>query len=136
MFEYYFRHIVTYRRPSLGAYFASRPLLLTSMDGIEDTWNVYATPAAISFVLLLAETIYLTASLSETKGWRAVGEGSRDVKGEDGAVTSRDSSEKRLARLSAISRLHGLFLLFFSGVMRILFIAGYSVLTEARPNLP
>ena len=131
-----FRHIMTYRRPSLGAYFASQPLLLSSRDTKGDTWNVYAAPAAISLVLLTAETLYLAASLPETKGWRAVGEASRGAEGGDAALVPKDSAEKRLARLSAIGRLHGLFLLFFSGVIKFPSIAADDVLTVYRQSSP
>lgn len=106
--------------PSLGAYFASRPLPLTSTSVEDESWNVYALPAAISLVLLLVETGYLAVSLPETRWWKsgAMDTGVQDASrpsAQDGAVQPREPAEKRLARLRAAGRLHGLFLLFFSG---------------------
>lgn len=56
--------------PPIGAYFASKPLpALTSSSGIE--LNVYATPAVLTLVLLLLETVFLVVALPETRGTRA-----------------------------------------------------------------
>ncbi|RXK40407.1 hypothetical protein M231_02240 [Tremella mesenterica] len=94
--------------PSLGAYFASRPIPLATKT---DSWNIYATPAAISLGLLLLETTYLAFKLPETKTWR------RDNPTNKPSDTSKpvESVTHRLKRLKALGRLHGLFLLFFSG---------------------
>ncbi|THH02755.1 hypothetical protein EW026_g164 [Hermanssonia centrifuga] len=56
--------------PPIGAYFASRPLPTSfSASGFE--LNVYATPALLTLVLLLLETIFLAVALPETRGKRA-----------------------------------------------------------------
>nr|XP_031862912.1 uncharacterized protein CI109_001386 [Kwoniella shandongensis]KAA5529984.1 hypothetical protein CI109_001386 [Kwoniella shandongensis] len=100
--------------PSLGAYFASRPVPIPST---EDKLNIYALPATISLVLLLVETIYLAAKLPETREYRKQEGLSNGVasteKGEEKVVTL--SVNERLSKLSTIGNLHGLFLLFFSG---------------------
>jgi hypothetical protein len=109
--------------PSLGAYFASRPLPLASSTQ-SSSYNLYALPAAISLVLLLAETAYLAYKLPETKGWKKVVEegvpDGADSLGRKTPVAQVDkkveSRERRSERLKAVSKLHGLFLLFFSGV--------------------
>lgn len=101
--------MLTWYRPSIGAYFASKPVPLSTHARAE--WNVYAVPAAITLVLLIVETIYLVSALPETK---IDGPASRRREGKEDSV--RDSAQSRLRRLAAIGRLHGLFLLFFSGV--------------------
>ena len=100
--------------PSIGAYFASRPHPLGG--AAEDRWNVYALPAAISLVLLLAETLYLAIRLPETRHWRKTGDAVEQRTAEKGSKEVKESVDSRLARLRAAGRLHGLFLLFFSGV--------------------
>ncbi|TFY67804.1 hypothetical protein EVG20_g3809 [Dentipellis fragilis] len=56
--------------PPIGAYFASRPVTaLGSSLGLE--LNVYAAPAILTLVLLVAETAFLAVALPETRG-RAV----------------------------------------------------------------
>ncbi|WVW80162.1 hypothetical protein I302_102139 [Kwoniella bestiolae CBS 10118] len=100
--------------PSLGAYFASQPLPLTSPSS-ENRFNIYALPATISLVLLLVETLYLAAKLPETKGWKKAQD--------DTSVAGKDKkedqvtllAEERSRKLNVVGRLHGLFLLFFSG---------------------
>jgi hypothetical protein len=81
----------------------------------DDKWNVYALPAAISLGFLIVETIYLAVKLPETKGWKKAEDG---VPGEKGgkAEVPVETTQSRLKRLQAVGRLHGLFLLFFSGV--------------------
>ncbi|WVQ93437.1 hypothetical protein IAU59_000511 [Kwoniella sp. CBS 9459] len=126
--------------PSLGAYFASKPLPVTSN---EKRFNMYALPATVTLVLLLIETTYLYFSLPETKGWKVASasgsesDGSQNIKGRQGiepkpvvydnaarpgsswSSSSSSSSglsvEARLQSLKSVGRLHGLFLLFFSG---------------------
>ena len=105
--------------PSLGAYFASRPVPMMSAPRGREMWNIYAVPAAISIGLLLAETAYLAAVLPETRGWQRSSEEKPSTEGQSGSsVKTSESIETRLARLSAIGQTHGLFLLFFSGVSR------------------
>lgn len=102
--------------PSIGAYFASRDLakpLGGAVAGRE--LNVYATPAMISLVLLAVETLYIAARLPETKGYRK----SQDQAGVDTKrqvqPTARESLASRKDRLKRLGRVHGVFLLFFSG---------------------
>ncbi|GJE84171.1 MFS general substrate transporter [Phanerochaete sordida] len=57
--------------PPIGAYFASRPLPTLTAGGLE--LNVYATPALLTLVLLLLETVFLVVALPETRGRRAQG---------------------------------------------------------------
>ncbi len=98
-------------RPSIGAYFASLPLPLSTTTR-STKLNLYAFPALISLVLLLVETIYLAGWLPETKGFKK-----EAVNSEDGEKqVKRESMEVRRRRLNKLGRLHGGFLLFFSGV--------------------
>lgn len=89
---------------------------LSSTSTKEDTLNIYAAPAAISLVLLLAETSFLAVRLPETKGWQQDGE--TTINDTKSVGPPPGSVDERLTRLNAIGRLHGLFLLFFSGVSR------------------
>lgn len=97
--------------PSLGAYFASRPLPLKAT---RDSWNVFALPAAISLALLTFETLYLFFTLPETRHLKSTVPPPTAT-----SVIKPDSPETRLRRLRRISTAHGLFLLFFSGVRAI-----------------
>ncbi len=124
-------------RPSLGAYFASRPLPLTSTVD-EDKWNVYAAPAAIALVLLVAETVFLTFRLPETIGWQKEDHSGDDIVKKEAKPAMRETADKRIARLSAIGQLHGLFLLFFSGVSEVVakLMAGFTDRTRlSSPSL-
>jgi hypothetical protein len=96
-------------RPSLGAYFASRPPPVSK--GSAEQWNIYAVPAGITLALLLIETTYLATSLPETISWRK-----KDDKPVNKEVAERDSAVVRRQRLNAAGKLHGAFLLLFSGV--------------------
>lgn len=96
-------------RPSLGAYFASRPPPVSK--GSAEQWNIYAVPAGITLALLLIETTYLATSLPETIAWRK-----KDDKPVNKEVAERDSAVIRRQRLNAAGKLHGAFLLLFSGV--------------------
>jgi hypothetical protein len=91
-------------------------LPLASKTATNTRWNVYAFPAAISVGLLLLETVYLAIKLPETKDYKksqqleekpAMGVNEGKVK---------ESVEVRRQRLKKLGRLHGFFLLFFSGV--------------------
>jgi len=97
------------RRPSLGAYFASRPPPVSK--GSAEQWNIYGVPAGITLALLLVETTYLSLSLPETISWRK-----KDDKPATKDVAERDSPVIRRHRLNAAGKLHGAFLLLFSGV--------------------
>jgi hypothetical protein len=114
-------HVLTlpllHHRPSLGAYFASQPLPLSSRVASNTKWNVYAFPAAISVGLLVLETVYLAFKLPETKDYKK----SRQVVEKDAGRREeavKESFEVRRNRLRKLGRLHGFFLLFFSGVSR------------------
>lgn len=105
--------------PPIGAYFASRPFPM-NIQGVE--LNVYATPAALTLVLLLVETIFLAVALPET----------RHIAGKKTSVPEETVSEKapiqrsidlrgetteiRIQLLRSLSKLHCLFLGVFSGV--------------------
>jgi hypothetical protein len=108
--------------------FASQPL-----PSSINTWgvelNVYATPAIITLVLLVLETIFLIAFLPETRGKvhhptakeqnqsekingaHANGNGSVPK-----AKSPKASADERIRRLASLRRLHFLFLGIFSGV--------------------
>jgi len=131
--------------PPIGAYFASRPLPPSfTASGYE--LNVYATPAIITLVLLVLETIFLAVALPETRGKRAVsfekevkvngngvanshgngkangnGVANGKANGHSGlanghAATQPPSVQERLGLLKVLRRTHFLFLGLFSGV--------------------
>lgn len=115
--------------PSIGAYFASRSLPTTASPNSPDkssrpVLNVYAFPALVSLVLLCIETFYLYVSLPETRGYKSRvglkdlpqgGSGTEQKTEEKEGGVKRESVEVRKERLRKLGRLHGLFLLFFSG---------------------
>jgi hypothetical protein len=103
-----------YNRPSIGAYFASLPLPLPSKTQ-STSLNIYAFPAFISLVLLIGETAYLGLKLPETKGFEKVEAGGAGV-GAGEEKKRRESRQVRRKRLNWLGRVHGGFLLFFSGV--------------------
>ncbi|CCM03151.1 uncharacterized protein FIBRA_05273 [Fibroporia radiculosa] len=104
--------------PPIGAYFASQPLPSSFIaSGFE--LNVYATPAMITVILLVLETIFLAVALPETRGKRAQATSSdkSDSKSaEKAAAVPKATPEQRLAVLKTLRRLHFLFLGLFSGV--------------------
>nr|XP_018264735.1 uncharacterized protein I303_02914 [Kwoniella dejecticola CBS 10117]OBR86893.1 hypothetical protein I303_02914 [Kwoniella dejecticola CBS 10117] len=102
--------------PSLGAYFASQPVP-PALYSSDIKLNVYAVPATISLVLLVIETLYLAARLPETKGWNKAADEKSPSKADEGRSQSHLAltAEEKLDRLRFVGRLHGLFLLFFSG---------------------
>lgn len=82
------------------------------MTSSPDKLNIYAVPAATTLALLLVETTYLSVALPETRQWsKGTSSGSSDA-----GKTGPDSIDQRKQRLRTIGRLHGLFLLLFSGV--------------------
>jgi MFS family permease len=104
--------------PPIGAYIASRPV----PDSV-NTWglelNVYAVPAALTLVLLVAETIFLMVALPETRGKapRAVtGDKDKKKSASDVAANFQRSPELRLKTLKALRKLHFMFLGVFSGI--------------------
>lgn len=107
--------------PSLGAYFASRPLLpALSLAGRE--LNIYAAPAVLATILLLVETAVLYQFLPETKTWRGTVDEMEGVKEkEEGkkqkqVATIEGTPEQREKALSDLRGIHRTFLLLFSGV--------------------
>jgi hypothetical protein len=120
--------------PPIGAYFASRPVALGQALGME--LNVYAAPAILTLVLLVAETVFLGIALPETRGkklgvpgseksgehsadYRVDGNrggGDRHVKKDDGASAPVRPAEQRIKTLETLRVLHFLFLGIFSGV--------------------
>ncbi|KIR55358.1 hypothetical protein I315_01944 [Cryptococcus gattii Ru294] len=117
--------------PSLGAYFATRPLPLATSD---DKFNVYATPAAISLGLLVLETLFLAVKLPETKGYKV--EEVRNTSSDQPSVPERNNisegREQKVQRLKDITRLHGYFLLFFSGAEFTLAFLTYDIFSASN----
>lgn len=75
-------------------------------------------PAAISLGLLVLETLFLAVKLPETKGYKV--EEVPNTSFDQPSVPERNNvserREQKMQRLKDITRLHGYFLLFFSGV--------------------
>ena len=110
--------------PPIGAYFASRPVALGQYLGTE--LNVYAAPAILTLVLLVAETAFLAVALPETRGKKPTvqspkktdhgnGTSGKHTKKDEGTTLVR-SAEQRLKTLKSLGLLHFLFLGVFSGV--------------------
>lgn len=120
--------------PPIGAYFASRPLPSTfTASGFE--LNVYATPAVLTLILLVLETIFLIFALPETRGKRAQptingnaekkanGNGPKDktnangkANGTNGRISKEESVKDRIRTLNILRSVHFMFLGLFSGV--------------------
>ncbi|KAH8999246.1 MFS DHA1 sub-family [Lactarius akahatsu] len=120
--------------PPIGAYFASRPVALGQyLFGTE--LNVYAAPAILTLLLLVAETAFLAVALPETRGKKPTVQSSKKtdehstefktngINGTNGVHTKKDegvtpvrSAEQRLRTLRTLRLLHFLFLGVFSGV--------------------
>ena len=123
--------------PPIGAYFASKPLP-TSISASGYELNVYATPAVLTLVLLLLETVFLVLALPETRGKRAQksakeepktkvngngvtnGHADHHTNGKANGVHkqahAQAPAEQRLKLLATLRRLHLLFLGLFAGV--------------------
>ncbi|KAG9095876.1 hypothetical protein FS749_009547, partial [Ceratobasidium sp. UAMH 11750] len=94
--------------PPIGAYFSTHPFPFAFARDM----NIYATPAILTLVLLLTETVFLAVFLPETRGTTLVeeeGEGAR------GRYEKLSLGERRLL-LKDLGRLHFSFLSLFSGV--------------------
>lgn len=117
--------------PPIGAYFASRPVALGQYLGTE--LNVYAAPAILTLLLLVAETAFLAVALPETRGRKPTvqspkktderpadfatnGTNGEHTKKDEGATPPVHSAEQRLETLKSLRMLHFLFLGVFSGV--------------------
>lgn len=113
--------------PPIGAYFASRPLP-HSMDSWGPELNVYAAPAILTLVLLVAETIFLMVFLPETRGKGPIVDQGKPqpnttspkipkaTKNVTPKSTRKFSIEERISTLRSLGRLHFLFLGIFSGM--------------------
>ncbi|KAI0269115.1 MFS DHA1 sub-family [Gloeopeniophorella convolvens] len=116
--------------PPIGAYFASRPVALGQSLGLE--LNIYAAPAILTLVLLVAETAFLAIALPETRGKKlnlsssektderpeghaANGNGHSNGSANGKAAHFR-SAAQRIKTLKSLRTLHFLFLGVFSGV--------------------
>ena len=82
--------------PPVGAYLAKFPL---DWQGV----NIYALPALISLVLLVAETVVLAVALPETRSAQA---------------TSKPQTAVASTRLRRLEKLHTAFLLVFAGALQ------------------
>lgn len=103
--------------PSLGAWFAMQtPSTYPAHLGGFDL-NVYATPAAITFALLLTETVFLALALPETKACTQTRH--QDLKDSNikliPKIKPHRTLQQRHQRLQALQKIHLLFLFFFSG---------------------
>jgi hypothetical protein len=98
--------------------------------------NVYAAPAILTLILLVAETVFLMVALPETRGNKLGVQGSeksgenpteyqadanggaagRHVTKDDGATITVRPAEQRIKTLKALRAFHFLFLCIFSGV--------------------
>ncbi|KAI5830256.1 MFS general substrate transporter [Schizophyllum commune Tattone D] len=106
--------------PPIGAYFASAsfPHIFSSIE-----LNIYAVPAALTLVLLLAETAFIYVALPETRGKglaveTPAGKGKAAAGKNTTATPTRPKTtvEHRLSTLARLRRQHFLFLCLFSGV--------------------
>jgi len=109
--------------PPIGAYFASRPFPPNIIQGLE--LNIYATPAALTLVLLVLETIFLAVALPETRFSQKerkpvefdLGDDTTPSHAASKSVQLRGKSiQDRLQLLKSLSTSHFLFLGIFSGV--------------------
>jgi MFS family permease len=108
--------------PPIGAYFASKPLPASwNKWGIE--LNIYAAPAVLTLLLLVAETVFLIFALPETRLKGPTGQNRpaaekdpKDDKETTRGTTSSAARKKRIALLRTLGRLNFFFLILFSGV--------------------
>jgi len=102
--------------PPIGAYLSTHPFTpsLAMTGGYE--LNVYATPAILTLVLLLVETLFLAVMLPETRGKGAQPTAEERKSPATNAKSSRKTAASRLATLKRLRRMHFLFLAVFSGV--------------------
>lgn len=104
--------------PPIGAYFATKPLP-SAMQALGINLNIYAVPATLTLVLVVAETLFLIVALPET---RNVGEKTKPVHSESEKKATKDAASAkrdvttRLKLLKSLQKFHFLFLIIFSGV--------------------
>ena len=98
-----------------GAYFSLHPFQFQTY--LRDGWelNIYATPAIITLVLLVLETIFLAIALPETRGYSLIPESSTQGKTKGSKPPSTTSHLHRLNILEKASNVHFWFLIVFSG---------------------
>jgi MFS family permease len=109
--------------PPIGAYFASQPVI-PGVTWLGTELNVYAAPAILTLVLLVAETAFLAVALPETRGKRLLHVQSSEKsdarsaadRGGDAPVAPVRPAEQRIKILKFLRMLHFLFLGVFSGV--------------------
>lgn len=114
--------------PPIGAYFASRPLP-QSMNSLGLDLNVYAVPAFLTLVLLVAETAFLVVALPETRGKGVSASQEKPAEAPEhangnGKISSdppkppvfKRTVKSRIEVLKALRRIHFFFLAIFSGV--------------------
>lgn len=104
--------------PPIGAYFASRPVPLSGALQME--LNVYVVPALLTLVLLVAETLFLTIALPETRNTQPDKHDNDDplevVNEKSKAASAIRNVRERTELLRVLRKLHFLFLGIFSGV--------------------
>ncbi|KAG2116078.1 major facilitator superfamily domain-containing protein [Suillus discolor] len=100
--------------PPIGAYFASRPVPLF-VGALQMELNVYAVPALLTLVLLIAETLFLTVALPETRNTQP-DKPEVHVNEKSNAASAVRSVQERTEILRVLRKLHFLFLGIFSGV--------------------
>ncbi|KAG1907079.1 major facilitator superfamily domain-containing protein [Suillus fuscotomentosus] len=100
--------------PPIGAYFASRPVPLF-VGALQMELNVYAVPALLTLVLLIAETLFLTVALPETRNTQP-DKPAVHVNEKSNAAPAVRSVQERTEILRVLRKLHFLFLGIFSGV--------------------
>ncbi|KAG7096835.1 hypothetical protein E1B28_004244 [Marasmius oreades] len=104
--------------PPIGAYFSTRPLP-ASANVFQTELNIYAVPALLTLVLLVAETLFLAVALPETRGKGKGKLAQVDAKKASGKPTKpilKRSVEQRISLLKTLRFVHFLFLGAFSGV--------------------
>src|SRR6267154_1522433 len=105
--------------PPIGAYFASRPVP-PSVEALEIELNIYAGPAFLTLVLLVAETLFLAVALPETRNTRPEKHSNDNPLGapvsEKSTAPVVRSVQERTELLRVLRKLHFLFLGVFSGV--------------------
>ena len=89
------------------------------MQALGINLNIYAVPATLTLVLVVAETLFLIVALPET---RNVGEKTKPVHSESEKKATKDAASAkrdvttRLKLLKSLQNFHFLFLIIFSGV--------------------
>jgi len=102
--------------PPIGAYLSTHPFTPSlAMTGGHEL-NVYATPAILTLVLLLVETLFLAVMLPETRGKGAQVDPNEEKPSSESVAVKKQSATNRLAILKRLRRIHFLFLAVFSGV--------------------